>query len=143
MITILAVCLVFIIFIIWQARSFERANLKGFWKADATFCEQAELHMFMLYVGDNFGYLLAKNQNGIILNNPIKIDFSGMSLSPIINDRTDYTVNIDFQDNPPDSDVILDQLSAEYYPKNNKLILYSDDTIYAILYKDSALSGIR
>ena len=60
----------------FMSRATEDSYLKGFWRADADFCDRAELEMFVLYLGDNVGYvkhcrngyILAANQQGIILN---------------------------------------------------------------------------
>ena len=41
----------------FMSRATEDSYLKGFWRADADFCDRAELEMFVLYLGDNVGYV--------------------------------------------------------------------------------------
>ncbi len=134
------------------ARAHENTLLSGFWKADADFCQRAELEMFLLYLGDNIGtlshcrngYLLAANEQGIILNNPIKITFAGAhTISPTMSFCKDYSATIDWLEfEPEDPDTFPSEFRAAYYPKYGKLLLYKNDEVIASLWKDCHMSAL-
>jgi hypothetical protein len=146
---IYSVIIVIIILVIYLSRSYERDLLKGFWKADADFCDKADLSYFILYIGNSSvfsghsSYIVASNINGIILNNQVKMSFSGLSINPLINNKRKYNIDIDWLDDEIDDDVFPSCLSAEFYPKYGKLVLYKDDDIKAILYKDSQMTSLE
>lgn len=157
--TILYVASAVIIFILivltFHTRSLENSMMKGFWRADADFCQTAGLDIFLLYLGSNTGYgitharpgyFLAKNAEGLILNNAVDITFSGgMNLLPTASHCKKYTMNIDWNetdDNLHDEEAFPSEVTACYYPFHHKLVLYSGDTVHAILYKDSKLSSM-
>jgi len=134
------------------SRSLEDSSLKGFWRADPQFCEKAELEMFMLYLGDNtgylrnirYGYLLAANDKGLILNNPIKITFSGnMNVLPGMSRCKNYNACIDWLDESPGDDVFPSEFQATYYPKYGKIVFYQDSKVLAILWKDCQMSSLQ
>jgi len=137
------VIIVLIIIALFYLRSVENALMKGFWKADIDFCENADLDMFILYIGESDyyntnGYFLAKNKLGIILNNPVKLYFDGFNM-PFISNK-DYEISIDWLGFEHNSEALPSIINMCYYPYHNKIILYKDDTTYAILYKDSSMS---
>ena len=141
-----------IILMIFICRNIENTFLKGFWRADAEFCNNAELEMFMLYLGDNNsylshcrnGYILAANQQGIILNNPIQLDLSlNINLTPSIVKCKKYNATINWQENTPDdSNAFPNKFQVAYYPLHGKLILYKGDEILASLWKDGQMSSL-
>lgn len=136
----------------FMSRATEDSYLKGFWRADADFCDRAELEMFVLYLGDNVGYvkhcrngyILAANQQGIILNNPIKITLSGnINIMPGIAKRKNYNANIDWMESAPDDpDTFPSEFQATYYPKYSKLVLYQGNEVLASLWKDCQMSAM-
>jgi len=141
-----------IVLIAFNNRSLENSILRGFWCADASFCQKAELEMFVLYLGDNIsyagnsrnGYLLAANKNGIILNNPIEMNFKGyVNVLPHMPDEINYDVVIDWKDNPPtDEQAFPTYCKASYYPKYGKLVFYHDNQVIASLWKDNQMSSL-
>ena len=141
-----------IVLLIFMARGSENTLLKGFWRADADFCNNAELEMFVLYISDNTGYInhtrngyiLAANKQGIILNNPITLSFSGgVHFSPMLVGKKNYTVTIDWNGSPPeDSDAFPSKLQLTYYPKHCKIVLHKDDLVLAALWKDCQMSAM-
>jgi len=144
--------LVFLIIIMCCiVRDIEDSSMKGFWKADAEFCQNAELELFMMYLGDNtsyisnnrFGYILVANDQGFILNNAVKIHFSNsMKFLPIMSNSKEYNVQIDWLDYPPEDDVFPSALNAVFYPKNSKIVLYKDGEVLAVLWKDVQMSAL-
>ncbi len=147
-----AVIIFMFVLITFTSRVAEDNLLKGFWRADADFCDRAELEMFVLYLGDNVGYInhcrngyiLAANQQGIILNNPIKLTLSGnVNILPGMARSKNYNAYIDWQESPPeDPETFPSEFSATYYPRHGKLVLYRDDEVLASLWKDCQMSAL-
>lgn len=147
-----AIIIFVMILIVLSYRSVEDSLMKGFWRADSQFCEDAELTMFVLYLSDNVnyfgntrnGYLVASNDQGIILNNPIKLNFSWTTnVLPGLSHCKNYDVSIDWLETPPDDpEAFPSELSAAYYPKYGKLILYKNDEVLASLWRDNQMSAM-
>ncbi len=147
-----AIIIFMLVLMTFNARAAEDTLLKGFWRADAEFCENAELEMFVLYLGDNIsylrhcrnGYLLAANKNGIILNNPMQITlYGGMNLTPGISTQKNYNGSIDWQDMPPDDEEAFpSEFEMAYYPQCGKLVLHKDNEVLASLWKDCQMTAV-
>jgi hypothetical protein len=142
------VLIIVIIFFLYS-RYLESNILTGFWRADAEFCNNAELDMFILYFGspnlllNRNGYLFATNCNGIILNNPVNFKISGgFTLNPFICKEKKYSVCIDWNDLTPEEEAFPSNFSMSYFPNNSKLVLYKDDTVLVVLWKDPQMSCI-
>lgn len=140
-----------LVLLIFTSRTMEDKLLKGFWRADPDFCKIAQLEMFVLYLGDNSnylghtrnGYLLSANEHGIILNNPITASFSTtFNLLPGFATCKKYNLSIDWQENEPNNNAFPTDVQVAYYPKHGKLVMYDDDTVYAILWRDSQMSAM-
>lgn len=150
MLLISIVVILVILLLYYYSRSIEDDMLTGFWCADPSFCQVAELEMFVLYLGDNIsynirpGYLLAANSSGIILNNPINLHLSKSVSMPYINKEVLYDANIDWLDTPlEDESTFPSELQMAYYPKAGKLVLYDGDEIVASLWKDNQMSSLK
>ena len=150
-----AVVILMLVILTFHNRSLENSMMKGFWKADPEFCQTAGLDIFLLYLGANTsyglshtrsGYFLAKVPDGLILNNSVDITFTGgANILPTASHCKEYGMNIDWQDTEDDQhdeSAFPSELRANYYPFHNKLVLYSGDTVHAILYRDSKLSSM-
>jgi hypothetical protein len=133
----------------------ENSMMKGFWRADPEFCQTAGLDIFLLYLGSNTsyglshtrtGYFLAKIPDGLILNNSVNIRFTGgANILPTASHCKKYGMHIDWQDTedePHNEEAFPSELQANYYPFHQKLVLYSGDTVHAILYRDNKLSSM-
>ena len=140
-----------VIILIWSFRTNEVNMMKGFWRADAQFCENAELSMFVLYLGDNtsllgncrYSYILASNPHGIILNHPVQLTFSGSyCVEPFMSKFRNYNVSAEWLDEDVEQDVFPSEFCAAYYPANGKLVLYSGDSVLATLWKDLQMSAL-
>lgn len=153
MLYIIGLTVIFMLVLVtFMSRTSEDLLLKGFWRADADFCDRAELEMFVLYLGDNVGYvqhcrngyLLAANQQGIILNNPIKLTLSGnINLMPGMAKCKNYNAYIDWMESPLDNpETFPSEFQATYYPKYGKLVLHHGDEVLASLWKDCQMSAM-
>ena len=148
----ISVVILIILLIIYTSRKIEDTMLRGFWTANASFCQDADLEWFVLYLGDDSGYvghcrysyICAANAEGIILNHPITINFGqSMCLKPGITHCKTYNITIDWHDDDPDiEDVFPSNMQLAYYPKYGKIVLYKGDTTKAILWKDLQTSAI-
>lgn len=147
-----AIIIFMLVLMTFMSRAAEDTLLKGFWRADADFCDRAELEMFVLYLGDNVGYIrhcrngymLAANQQGIILNNPIKLTLSGnVNILPGLAKCKNYNASIDWLESPPDDpNTFPSEFQATYYPRYGKLVLYQGDEVLASLWRDSQMSAL-
>jgi hypothetical protein len=146
------VVVVILVLIIIIMRITEDNMLKGFWRATDNFCNEAELELFLVYIGDNNSYLghnrpsffLAANSDGIILNNPVDLNFgfSG-NIKPWFSGCKKYDACIDWHNEPPeDENVFPTEFQIAYYPQNNKLVFYKNDEVLVILWKDSEMSAL-
>ena len=151
-----AVIIFILVVLTFHTRSLESSMMKGFWKADPEFCQSAGLDIFLLYLGNNtsygtshtrHGYFLAKTPDGLILNNSVNIKFTGgTNILPTVSHCKKYGMIIDWQDTPEephDEEAFPSELYANYYPFHQKLVLYSGDTVHAILYRDNKLSTME
>lgn len=142
---LLGAVIIFVILLVWSIRSIESSLLTGFWKADARFTQESGLITMIIYLGEpsivgtRKGYIIAANDAGLILNNPINISFGGgYSLSPFMCTYKEYDINIDWIDEDQPS-YFPSRQTLYFYPNLGKLILAHGTEIKAILYKDGSL----
>jgi hypothetical protein len=143
---------VIIIVITLCSRKTEENLLKGFWCADGEFCEKAELEMFILYIGDNVSlfnsnkecYLLAANEQGVILNNACYFNFSGININPIVNNSKEYNINVTWKNTTPeDENAFPKKCQLIYYPYLGKIVIKKNKEVIAILWKNSQMSAVN
>lgn len=146
-----AIIIFMLVLISFNSRVAEDTLLKGFWRADAEFCANAELEMFVLYLGDNVGYvrhcrngyLLAANKQGIILNNPIELTLSGnINIMPGVAKIKNYNGYIDWQGAEPDNEVFPSEFEVAYYPQSGKIVFHKDNEVLAAVWKDCQMSAL-
>jgi hypothetical protein len=137
-IAFVAVLVILLIVFIFE----DRKHLCGFWKADNSFCEDADLELMILYFGDDDilnkrgGYIMIKNSEGFLINNPVEFNLP-LITNPFA-DKVECDLQIDWlgeSDYPffPQSQKMI------YYPKKGKIILKDKNQIYAILFKDNVM----
>lgn len=125
--------------------------VNGFYEADTSFCEESGLDMFCLYLdedvdyyGDRACYILAKQDNEIIINEPI---IANIRYEPKL---FDYDIsspkyfNIEFKDLSDDfeEDFPKNQ-KIRFYPTIGKIVLFYEDTITAVLYKNPVNTELK
>ena len=123
--------------------------MKGFWKGDADFNDQAGVELFLIYMGESSalsssrpGYILIKNSDGIIINNAVEFKLSGgKSINPGLSSCREYAVTIDWL-GEEDYSFFPSEQEMYYYPENGKIVFFADDQVHAILYKDNSISDI-
>lgn len=149
---IFAISIIFVIILVWYSNIWTQtrnihALLGGFWEADDGFCEEAGLDSFTIcfdkdHVGGYRGcYILAIQDNNPILNIPAKAHinphfFSWKSWCSSMDDHPRY-YSITFDGvSEDDAEIFPKQQNFRYYPITGKLVLYKEDTITAVLYKN-------
>ena len=143
-----AICIVLVIILAYLGRSQEMELLSGFWRADADFCNQANLTSFILYIGDGMtkkrGYLLITNHDGIVINSAVDLEISNiLCIRPYIRDEINLNVNFKWLCGDDDYEAIFPSMqNIKYNPKKGKIILMDQETVYAVLYKDNIMTDI-
>jgi hypothetical protein len=145
------VLLFIIVLLILNSRTIENSLFTGFWKGDPDFCEQSETDLFLIYLGEPSlfsstipGYILVKNSDGLIMNNPFDLSLSGgYSLKPGLSGNKNYDVEFKWTDSQEEFEFFPSTQELCYYPSYGKIVLYKDTQVYAILYKDHQLSSIN
>lgn len=110
--------------------------LAGFWSGDSDFCSEAGLNMMCLYMDEVVGnkcagYILAQNtEDDIVLNTPFEATISSPS--------SDNSFTIKFTCHDDIDETLWSPIqTASLQPFIGKLVLYKEDTVYAVLRKDS------
>jgi len=108
--------------------------LGGFWRAPKTYLIESGTELISLYIESNLkdAWIIIKKEDGFILNDPVEIDCREIESGGTIKYEVSFN-GIESQDFPNKQHMI-------YYPECCKLILYSGDRIYAVLYKDCELT---
>lgn len=147
------IILIFFVHIHYQSHMLH-SLLSGFWEADVSFCEESGLDLFCLYLDedyDMFGsracYILASQDNTIVLNEPTvaNITFSWFTLSNFYPgmDAAKY-FNVSFKSISKEAeDTFPKYQKIRFYPICNKIVLYYDNTITAVLYKNPVNTELK
>lgn len=141
--------IVFIVILINIARRQESILLSGFWMGSAEFCERSNLDLLAIYFDDpgvfsssRTGYILMKNADGFILNNPFNIHLRCWSFTPSVQRRITYRATITWIEDQEVDFFPAEQLLT-YYPYDGKLVLHADDVVYALCYRDNQVSDTK
>ncbi len=145
---LLVIMCIFVIILILLWTTPKVKLLKGFWLADADYCEQAGLQYYLLRIGEMSGintynaYILAANEKGIIMNNHLKLDF-GINLSQLASQKIEGCVEIDVLDDEYEEFFLPKKMDYTYYPYHGKLIWECEDHIMGIFYKNASMSSVE
>lgn len=155
LVALITVILFVVIYItcIKMRTSLAYCHIPGFYKSDADFCQSAELKSMHFYLNESDstfghtypGYLLMEANQGIIVNEPVKVKiterwdkpknwvpFNGVSFTKY------YTLTfVDIQ-----SEVLPKQLYMDYDIKTGKIQLYDKEKLWARLYKDNQITEL-
>lgn len=147
----LLILLFSVVLFIFNTRSVETSLITGFWKADADFCQESAVQLFLIYFGEaeyfsnsRAGYILVCNSSGDIINNPIRMHFAGgSSLNPSLSKSREYHITIDWLDEEGYEDFFPSKQLLTYYPSCGKIVLSQGKKVYSVLYKDHSISDIN
>lgn len=138
------VIIIVIILIAWMSGMFTHnthlmQSLSGFWEADSSFCEEADLDMFCIYFDgttkEKACYILASSKDKMILNEATTAKFSKkLAWSTDWSKPQYFTVTFGKIDRS--DDIFPEVQDLCYFPNCNKLVFKYQDTITAVLYKN-------
>ena len=123
-------------------------GLQGFWETDKSFNEESGIKFCSMYIGkptlSNIcktptypAYvLMLEDDSTILINEPIRIKISPAFFA----NGDERTINMTLS---MESDLWASDMTARYYPITEKLVLSDNDTIYAVLFKNSVLSEME
>jgi hypothetical protein len=146
LLVIFTILLIWIIHVHYQSHILH-SLLSGFWEASVSFCEESGLDLFCLYLDEDYDilgnracYVLASQDNAIILNEPTVASLS-MQYMRLANWNLSMSspkyFNISFKDISDESvDIFPKYQELRFYPVCNKIVLFYDNTITAVLYKN-------
>jgi hypothetical protein len=145
LVTSVIIILIIVAFTVSNYDLFIKESVQGFWVGDEDFCEEAGLDTMILYIdepyrGENGYYLLAKKDDEFIINSPGKLS---ISISPMdyLFYRDPKNLTIEFNDSEGLEnldDEFPSRQMARLYIKKAKLVLYHDDVITGVFYKDGS-----
>ena len=132
--------------------------INGFYEADASFCEESEIDIFSLFLdndvnfGTRAGYILMVRGDEFIMNEPITaklqmhyLNWNNWSMDP----TKEKVFTVEFKGTSEDSafdeldDVFPSIQTLKFYPNLGKIVMFSDDTITAIMYKNGMNSEMK
>ena len=136
--------------VVLNTRASEDVMMSGIWTGSVEFLKDEDLDLFILCIhkGDitsnkRTGYILAKNFTGVIINNPIEIKFTaGKSINPMLCQCREFDISIDWL-GENGYDFFPSEQGLFYYPECGKLVFARDDKVFAVLYKDFAMSDLN
>jgi hypothetical protein len=127
--------------------------LSGFWEADRTFCEESGLDLFSMYIDDDYDfmgnracYILASHNNTVVLNEPTNtcISLHSTNINNWCGIKAPKYFSIEFENISEEAEEIFPKKqSLRFYPICNKIVLYFNTTITAVLYKNPVNSEMK
>ncbi len=128
--------------------------LGGFWEADSSFCKETELDMFCVYFDVDVDYtnaracyVLALQEGKMIINDPAKvcISFDLLNIENLIpSAHTPKHFDVHFHNLDENTlEVFPEKQKLKFYPLCCKIVLYYDDVVTAVLYKNPVNTELR
>jgi hypothetical protein len=130
--------------LIWQNNKNLNLLFDGFYSADPVFCEEANLDMLVIYFDKGDGYIMMKGADGTILLNDV-IQYKLVNKSGnVISLSKPILFEIIFKGMEDQIFFPFKQM-LEFIPSTQRIKLYNhkEKTIYALLYKNNAISDIK
>ena len=133
LILIIAAYLIYGNFMASAANSPFTCLLSGFWRAPSSYLVESDTELISLYIESNLadGYIIIKKAEGYILNDYVEIKLKEV---PMQSDRR--VVRYECYFGGLDSEDFPCQQTMIFYPECNKIILFKNDRIYGVFYKD-------
>ena len=140
------ICVVLII-ILWLWIAPQRRLRRGFWLADPDYCKAAGLQYYLLRIGDCvFGkaesYIFATNDQGVIMNNNIILDF-GMNLFNLVGERITGKVKIDVLDDEYEEFFLPKEMDYVFYPYYGKFVWSFGDDVMGIFFRNASMNSVE
>jgi hypothetical protein len=128
-------------------RSIIADSLTGYWVADKSYCDEADIDLFCILIGrQEHGkrscYILAKQDDELIINEPTTITFNQINMIDSkfteVTKCGSYEFNVSFDELETKEFPRHQQMT--YYLNHNKLVFHIDDKVYAVLYNNPVLT---
>lgn len=125
--------------------------INGFYEADSSFCIESGLDMFCLYLdedmdyyGNRACYILAKKDGEIIINEPTvaNLKYNPKLFDYDISSPKYFDIKFKDLDEECEEDFPSDQ-KIRFYPSIGKIVMYYDDTITSVLYKNPVNTELK
>ena len=121
--------------------------LHGFYEADESFCEESGIDTFCIYIDDKKNddsvfpcYILMKSDDTLIINEPTTVKIS-QNWSWFADPNIIY--DIEFDNSEETSAIFPNQQKLRFYPNIGKIVLYNEDTVYGVLYKNGSTTELK
>lgn len=129
---------------VYQTNIDSKNLLYGFYTGDDTFMQEAGLSNIILYLDNKTGHIFLQKSSGDILLNDtfnwhISNNFS-KNMNSDLNKKRIYKITFKDLDN---TDLFPSNQTLEFYPLVGKIILQKNNTVFAVLYKDSVASEVK
>lgn len=145
------VIIILIIYIFFENTSGKIYNklLYGFYEADESFCEESGIDTFCIYIDDKKNddgvfpcYILMKSDDTLIINEPTTVkmtqnwSWSSDPTNPIYFD-------VEFDNSEETLVIFPNYQKLRFYPNIGKIVLYNEDTVYGVLYKNGSTTELK
>lgn len=140
------ICVVLVI-MLWLWISPQRRLRRGFWLADPDYCKAAGLQYYLLRIGDCvFGkaesYIFATNDQGVIMNNNVILDF-GMNPFNLIGERITGKVKIVVLDDEYEEFFLPKEMDYVFYPYYGKFVWSFEDNVMGIFFRNASMNCVE
>jgi hypothetical protein len=148
-IIILTILLIFTIFI--SKYGVYESLIDGFYDAEQSFCDEAELDIFCLYIdndstSDNSHacYILMMCNGVYLINEPSIMKINGYFSNIFAGYSDPKYYDVEFSELSEATESIFpSKQTMRFYPQFGKIVLYSEDTITAVMYKNNVNSELK
>ena len=117
--------------------------LSGFWESSPEFCNEVNLDKFCIFMNENYDsygkrgcYVLAQKDNEFLINEPCVVQIIESPGNEYTLQKPKYftVMFLDMEDQ--NNEIFPPDQTMRFYPICNKIVLYSGDTITAVMYKN-------
>lgn len=127
--------------------------LNGFYESDSTFCEEAGVDMFCLYIdddvdskGDRAMYILMSSGESLIINEPTIGKITPRFADRLCSNPDEPRIyTIEFKELSDEcADVFPEKQTLRFYPIIGKIVMYTDDdVITGVFYKNCVQTELK
>jgi hypothetical protein len=130
----------------YGTKSCELSLIRGFWEADRSFCDEAGLQLFSMYIGRRKSgvypcYLLMVDTDDTILINEAACFSLKEPITNMVSTDDCREFYADFTN--LETDLMPCRVILKYYPSTGKIVFSDNDKIYAVLFKNPVLSEME
>lgn len=128
--------------------------LNGFYESDTSFCEEAGIDMFCLYIDDDVDYygnravyILMHSNDKLILNEPTVAKITPHGFSNMMSPGPDSPkfYNIEFKDLSDEcADIFPHKQIIRFYPIIGKIVMYTEENVITgVFYKNCTQTELK